>query len=172
MNSRPILSVLALVLAGGASAQGQDYMAMMQAMEKAKAEAALPGDDQLTCGQLEEQLVTMTQDPDFRAHIEATGAEAKKRQVEMQAAKGQMAAQSLRTALMVFVPGADMVGMTQMQAQAMRQGLQGMAQMKQRMERAQQLVTMLPKLMRGQHVIELAAAKNCEWAAGAGMQQP
>jgi hypothetical protein len=174
MNLRSIQFVLAFtcVLASGASAQGQDYMAMMQAMEKAKADAAQPGDETLTCGQLEQQLLVVVQDPAFQAHIESAGAEAKKQQEAMEVAKGLVAVQTLRTALMTFVPGAAMAGMTQMQAQATAQGMRGMAQMKERMARTQQMMTLMPQLMRGQRVVELAVAKNCEWAAGAGMQQP
>ena len=43
----------------------QDYQAMMKAMEKAQAEANQPGDERLTCTQLQELLVGIAQDPAF-----------------------------------------------------------------------------------------------------------
>lgn len=172
MNLRSISLVLALSLfAGGAWAQGQDYQAMMMAMDQAKADSARPGDDKLSCEQLEEQLVSVTQDPDFQAHVESAGANAQKQQEAMQGAKGQIALQSLRTVLMTFIPGGRMAGMAHAQAQAKAQGVQSMSQMKSRIEQAQQMMVLMPKLMRGQRVVELAAGKNCEWAAGAGMGQ-
>ena len=155
---------VAALCVGSAGVQAQDYQAMAKAMEKAQAEAVKPGDDQLTCEQLEQQLFAMTQTPEFQAHVEATGAEAEKRQAEMKLDKGQVAVQTFRAALMTSMPGAAMTGMAQAQSQAMTQGMQGMKQMKERAERAQKMVSLLPALMRGQRVIELAAAKQCGWA--------
>jgi hypothetical protein len=168
MKMRSISLALMLV---AASASGQDYQAMMQSMEEAKASASKPGDDKLTCEQLEEQLVAVTQDPEFLAHVDAAGADAQKKQAAMDAAKGQIAMQTLRAALMVFVPGGAYPGMASAQSQAKASGMKGMAQMKDRMAQAQQMAALMPKLMRGQRVVELASAKSCEWAAGAGTSQ-
>ena len=168
MNMRCISVALVLV---AASAQGQDYQSMMQSMEQAQAGASKPGDDKLTCEQLEEELVAVTQDPALLAHLDAAGADAQKKQAAMEGAKGQIAMQTLRAALMVFVPGGAYPGMASAQSQAMKQGKKGMADMKDRMAQAQQMAALLPTLMRGQRVVELASAKSCEWAAGAGMNQ-
>jgi len=162
-----VFCVAAALSAASAWANGQDYQAMAKAMEQAQAEASKPGDDKLTCEQLEEQLFAMTQNPEFQAHVEATGVEAEKRQAEMKLDKGQVAMQTFHAALMTSMPGAAMAGMAQAQSQAMAQGMQGMKQMKERAERAQKMVGMLPALMRGQRVIELAVAKQCEWAKAA-----
>lgn len=170
MNVRWI-SLALVMYAGAAWPQGQDYQAMMQAMEQAQASASKPGDDKLTCEQLEEQLVAVTQDPEFLAHIEAMGAGAQKDQAAMQSAKGQIAVQSLRTVFMTLVPGGRMVGMASAQSQATAQGAQGTKRAQERMQQGQQMAKLMPQLMRGQRVVELAAAKGCEWAADAGMGQ-
>jgi hypothetical protein len=162
--------VLAL-FAVAAAVHAQDYQAMAQAMEKAQADAAKPGDDKLTCEQLEEQLIAMTQDPAFQAHVEAAGAEAQKRQAEIDAAKGQVAMQKFRTVMMSMVPGAAMPGMAAAQAQAQAQGANAMKQNADRMQQAERMMALMPMLMRGQRVIELASAKKCEWAEAAGTPQ-
>jgi hypothetical protein len=167
MNLRD-LSVAVLLAAG--AAQAQDYRSMMQGMEQATAAASKSGDDKLTCEQLEEQLVAVVQDPEFLAHIESSGASAQKQQDAVEkAVKGQVAMQSLRTVLMSFIPGGAYGGMASAQSQAMNQGRQGMASMKDKMAQAQKMQALMPKLMRGQRVVELAAGKQCEWAAGSGM---
>jgi hypothetical protein len=167
MNLRRIS--LALVLAVGA-VQAQDHQSMMQGMQEATAAAGRPGDDKLTCEQLEEQLVAVVQDPELVAHIESAGASAQKQQDAIEkGVKGQVAMQSLRTVLMSFIPGGAYGGMASAQSQAMNQGRQGMASMKDKMAQAQKMQALMPKLMRGQRVVELASGKQCEWAAGSGM---
>jgi len=166
MNIRCISVALAL-FAGSAWAQGQDYQAMAKAMEQAQADAAKPGDEKLSCEQLEEQLISLTQNPEFQSHVETAGAEAQKQQAAMNVAKGQIAMQTFRTVIMATVPGGAMPGMASAQSQAMAQGAQSMEQAKQRMEQAQKMMGILPMLMRGQRVIELASGKKCEWAASA-----
>jgi hypothetical protein len=166
MNIRCISVALAL-FAGSAWAQGQDYQAMAKAMEQAQADAIKPGDEKLSCEQLEEQLISLTQSPEFQAQVEAGAAEAQKQQAAMNVAKGQIALQTFRTVIMTTMPGAAMPGMASAQSQAMAQGAQSMEQTKQRMEQAQKMMGLLPMLMRGQRVIELGSGKKCEWAASA-----
>jgi hypothetical protein len=155
-----------------AQVPGQDYQALMQAMEKAQVEASKPGDDKLTCEQLEEQLVAVAQDPELQAHVESAGASAQKDQEAIKKGMGgQRAIQSLRTAFMAMMPGGAAVGMASAQAQAQAQGAQAADRVASRMDQAKQMMALLPKLMRGQRVVELAAAKECEWASSAGMNQ-
>ena len=167
---RMILSSVLLLLVA-APAQSQDYQAMMQAMEKAQSEASKPGDDKLSCEQLQEQLIAVTQDPEFQAHVESASASAQRDRAAMNAAAGQTAVQSLRTALMALVPGGAMAGMASAQADAQAQGAQAADRVRSRMDQAKQLTALMPKLMRGQRVFELAAAKKCDWAASARVNQ-
>ena len=119
-----------------AGAQAQDYQAMSQAMDKAQAEASRPGDEKLTCDQLEEQLISLTQDPDFQAHVEAAGVDAQKKQEALKTAQGQIAVQKFRTVMMAAMPGAAYPGMASAQAQAKAQGAGAMNQMGDRMQQA------------------------------------
>ena len=86
----------------------QEYQAMMQAMEKAQAEANQPGDQQLTCDQLQQQLVGIAQDPAFVAHVKAAGIAAEQDMAQMQISKSELAAKSAATIIASTVPGAAM----------------------------------------------------------------
>jgi hypothetical protein len=139
MKPQSIALVMALLTAcapsyGQAVTPGgpQDYQSMMKAMERAQAEANQPGDQRLTCPQLQEQLVVIAQDPAFVAHVKAVGIAAEQDMAQMQVA-------------------------------------QGAARMQSRMAQGQQMMAFMPKLLRGQRLIELATARKCEWAMGVGL---
>jgi hypothetical protein len=166
MKLRSITLLLTLSI-GTTGLHAQDYQAMSQAMEKAQADASKPGDEKLTCDQLQEQLVAAAQDPAFQAQVEAAGAEAQKKQEAMKAAEGKIAMQKFRTVMMSVMPGAAMPGMAAAQSQAQAQGAAANNQMAARMQQAEKMMAVLPTLMRGQRVIELAMGKRCEWAVSA-----
>ena len=148
----------------------QDYQAMMQAVERAQAEANQPGDAQLTCTQLQEQLVAIAQDPAFLSYVKSAGAAAEKDMAQMQAAESEIAAKSAATFIASTVPGAAMGHMTASAAENQAKIAQGAARMQSRIADAQQMMAFMPKMMRGQRLVELATARECEWAAGAATQ--
>lgn len=150
----------------------QDYQAMAKAMEKAQAEASRPGDERLTCDQLQEQVVGIAQDPAFLAQVQTAGIEAEKDMAQMEAAKKEMAAKSAATAIASMVPGAAMGHMMASAAENQAKMAQGAARMQSRMDQAQQMMAFMPKLMRGQRLLELAVVRKCEWAVGLGMGVP
>jgi hypothetical protein len=45
---------------------------------------------------------------------------------------------------------------------------QGAARVQARMAEGQQMMAFMPKLMRGQRLVELAMARQCAWATGVG----
>lgn len=49
---------------------------------------------------------------------------------------------------------------------------QGAARLQSRMAEGQQMMAFMPKLMRGQRLIELATARKCEWTTGVGTGVP
>ena len=149
----------------------QDYEAMAKAMEKAQADAIQPGDERLTCDQLQQQLVAVGQDPAFQAYVQAAGVAAQK-DLAMQVPKGEIAAQTAATIAASMVPGAAMGQMTASAAQNQAKAAQTTARVQSRMMDAQQMMVFMPKLMRGQRLIELAAIRKCEWIAGLGVPQP
>jgi hypothetical protein len=57
-----LLTAVALSHGQAVAPSPQDYEAMMKSMERAQAEANQPGDQQLTCDQLQQQLVVIAQD--------------------------------------------------------------------------------------------------------------
>ena len=175
MKLRSIVSSMALVTAcqlsyGQTVAPGgmQDYQAMMKSMEKAQAEAYQPGDEQLTCDKLQQQLVVIAQDPAFLAHVKAGGDAAQKDMAQLQAAQGEIAAKSAATVIASMVPGAAMGHMMASAAENQAKAAQGAARMQSRMADAQQMMVFMPKLMRGQRLIELAMVRKCDWVTGLG----
>lgn len=150
----------------------QDYQAMMQMMERAQAEANQPGDERLTCDKLQEQLVGIAQDPAFLAHVKAVGVAAEKDRAQMQVAQSEIAAKTAATAIASMVPGAAMGHMVASAAENQAKVAQGAARMQSRMADAQQMMAFMPKLMRGQRLLELGMVRKCEWAAGVGMGAP
>ena len=75
----------------------QDYEAMAKAMEKAQAEANKPGDEKLTCDQLQQQMVAIAQDPAFLAYVQAAGLQAQKDLAQMQVPQSEIAAKTAAT---------------------------------------------------------------------------
>jgi hypothetical protein len=172
MNPQSIVLVMALLTASAPSysqavtpGAPQDYESIMKSMERAQAEASQPGDQQLTCPQLQEQLVIIAQDPAFVAHVKAAGIAAEQDIAQMQVSQGEIAAKSAATIMASTVPGAAMGHMTASAAENQAKVAQGAARMQSRMAQGMQMMAFMPKLMRGQHLVQLAAARKCEWAA-------
>ena len=173
MNPQSIVLVMALLTASSPSycqsvtpGAPQDYESIMKSMEKAQAEASQPGDQQLTCPQLQEQLVVIAQDPAFVAHVKAVGIAAEQDIAQMQVSQGEIAAKSAATIMASTVPGAAMGHMTASAAENQAKVAQGAARMQSRMTQGMQMMAFMPKLMRGQRLIELGTARKCEWATG------
>jgi hypothetical protein len=161
-----LLTACALSYAQTVPGMPQDYQAMMKAMEKAQAEANRPGDEKLTCDQLQQQLVTIAQDPAFVAHVQAAGAEAAKDMARVQASQNEIAAKTAATIAASMVPGAAMSQMMASAAENQAKAAQSTARVQSRMAEGQQMMAFMPQMMRGQRLVELAMVRKCEWAAG------
>jgi len=173
MNPQSIVLVMALLTASAPSygqsvtpGAPQDYESIMKSMERAQADASQPGDQQLTCPQLQEQLVVIAQDPAFVAHVKAAGIAAEQDIAQMQVSQGEIAAKSAATIMASTVPGAAMGHMTASAAENQAKIAQGAARLESRMAQGMQMMAFMPKMMRGQRLIELGTARKCEWAAG------
>jgi hypothetical protein len=176
MKPQSIVLVIALLTAGAPSyGQAvtpnlpQDYQSMMKSMERAQAEANQPGDQQLTCTQLQEQIVVIAQDPAFVAHVKAAGIAAQQDMAQMQVPQGEIAAKSAATMIASTVPGAAMGHMAAGVADNQAKIAQGAERVQARMAQGQQMMALMPKLMRGQRLIELGTARKCEWATEVGV---
>lgn len=150
---------------GPAVMPGGDYQASLKGMEAAQAQASQPGDEKLTCDELQEQMLAIAQDPAFLERIEAAGAAAEKDRAQMQAGKGEIAAKSAATVIAATLPGGDMSHMMATAMEHQSKAAQGKARTQARIAEGQQMMAFMPKLMRGQHLVELAAARKCDWAA-------
>jgi hypothetical protein len=156
---------------------------MQAAMAAAQAKATKKGDEKLSCDALLAELVSVTQDPAMQAAATKLGVWSKEKQDELNAkaaaAKGQMAAGmtmgligGLATAL---VPGlSGMIGrgeMARQQAQAAQQQAEAARNVQSIAEMGNVMMPILPGLMRGERVVELAQTRNCEWMQGMMGQQ-
>jgi hypothetical protein len=179
MKPRSIAFVMALLAASALSygqtlppGGAQDYEAMAKAMEKAQAQASQPGDERLTCDQLQQQLVAVAQDPAFLAYVQAAGVAAEKEMAQLQVPQSEIAAKSAATMVASMVPGAAMSHMMANAAENQAQVAQGAARVQAKMAEGQQMMAFMPKLLRGQRLMELATVRKCEWATGLGAGVP
>ena len=170
MRSLFAIALAYTVVAGPCAAQsGQDaddtMMRMEAAMGQAQAQAARPGDETLDCPALEAEMVATMQDPAMQAQVASQGAWA----------QGQLDAAGDGRARMMAMMGGSMIigiasslipglGYAQMaQQRAMGAGMEAQSQqnMAEMMRQAEGVMTILPQLMRGQRVHELAQARQC-----------
>lgn len=169
MRAWLLSSAVTLALACGPVAAAQDYGSMAanmeQSMASAEAQASRPGDEQLSCDQLQNEIVTTMQDPAVQAAVAANGADGQARMDEMNAASGQVRAQMGVGIFMglasSFIPGLGYAQMAQQQAMAVQQQRQADQHMAQMMAMAERMTPIMPQMMRGQRVYELAQAKQC-----------
>lgn len=147
----------------------QDYEAMAAQMEQsvadAQAQAQRPGDETLTCEQLESEVVATIQDPQVQSVMAQNGAWAQGQLDQMNAAQGRAQAQ-IATSLFMgvassFIPGLGYAQMAQQRVMAAEQQRQAQQNIAQMMEMSQRMSSIMPQLMRGQRVFELGQAKQC-----------
>lgn len=170
MTRQTVLLLVTLFSSGATFAQAaapgsaQDYQAMMKAMETAQAEASQPGDEKLDCDQLQEQIAAIANDPAIQDQVKAAGDAAQQETAAMEAARSQMAAQTVQTAIASMLPGGAMATMPAMAGQAQAKQAQAAEHVQSRMLQGQEMMALMPKLMRGEHLIELGVSKQCDWA--------
>ncbi len=162
-----------IVVLGGMSAPARaqtpvsTYTDLQAGLEAAQAAANRPGDAALGCDALEKELVASVKHPAVESYVAKSGAAAKQQQAALNAAKGRAATQSALTLFGSLVPGAAGAGLAGTAALAQSQQVEAAQNIEQRMQQAQEMIGIMPHMMRGQRVIELAQARNCDWMAGA-----
>lgn len=144
----------------------QDPQAMMKAMEGAQAAAKRPGDEKLTCSQLEEQVLAASQDPAFQAHVQAMGASSEAQMAASQVTQTEKVARTAATIAAATLPGANMGQLLASKAEHQALIAQGRARQQSMLSQAQEAMRHMPMLMRAQRLLELGVAKRCEWAEG------
>jgi hypothetical protein len=157
----------------------QQMQKLQTAMADAQAKAIRPADSGMSCEALQTELQAAALDPAVQAVAKENGTVAQEKLDEVQkgnaAAKAAVATQ-IATGLFAgltsaFVPGVGALTGASQQAAARAQAAQAQAaaaknvqDMNVMMER---MITILPQLMRGQHVMEVAYGKQCPWIMGA-----
>jgi hypothetical protein len=174
-------AVIAVAVAGSAHAQAiatpaaqqAQMMKLQAALVQAQAAASRPGDEALGCDVLQQQLVAAVHDPAVQGYVERAGlaAQQKKDAIDKKAAehnagapgKGRLAAQTALGLVSGLVPGAGMPGLMAQAAQAPSQQAAASKNLADAMRLADEMITIMPQVMRGQRLIELAYARKCEW---------
>jgi len=149
-------------------AQPPDMKNFQTAMIAAQAAALRPGDEALGCEALQKEIITTMNDPSIQAYAAKTNAAYAKELAVRDKTKTAMTPQAAAALAAALAPSMAMAGLggaglTPGQPVTPEQIQQAMlAQMNQ-------LVVIMPVMMRSQRVTQLAMVKNCTWATGAGL---
>jgi hypothetical protein len=140
---------------------------MEATLAAAQTAANRPGDASLTCDALQTELVETANHSAVQSYVARSGAAVQERSAASSAAAASVATQTALTLFSSIVPGGAWVGFGANVAQAEAQRAQSAINIQQHMQQAQEMMGIMPQLMRGQRVIELAQARNCAWLGGA-----
>jgi hypothetical protein len=153
-----------VLLAASAVAQdASQYQKLADAMERAQREAVRAGDENLDCAALEQQLVAAVNAPSVQDHVARSGDQAQRDMARTRPDTGRMTGQAAMTAFASLVPGGAWAGLAASMGQAAGMQAQAAQNVQQRMQQSNEMVAILPQMLRGQRVIELAQARTCEW---------
>jgi hypothetical protein len=170
LPSVPVPPVLpgASALPPGAAGVPQGPQAMLAQFEAAQATAQRPGDESLSCEALQTEIGATMSDPAIAAYVGSAGAAAQQDLAAVQAAQSRLAVAQTGTVIGALTPGGDTAALMIGAAQARAAQAQAAQRMQSQMLQAQELTALMPKFMRGQHLVALATTKQCAWLAGAG----
>jgi hypothetical protein len=162
------LFVLIVFLSGisalaSAQTPGSTYGELQSSLDAAQAGAIRPGDEALSCEALESELVATVKHPAVESYVAKSGAAAQERAAALNVPSERIATQSALTLFSSIVPGGAWAGHAAAAAQAQAQQAQAASNIQQRMQQAQEIMGIMPHLMRGQRVIDLAQVRNCAW---------
>ena len=177
---RAFVSILAIGIAisGAALAQPrqptpQEQAAAAQAAQ-AQAQAVQPGDDQLTCDQLQAQMMASVNDPNVRSNINDAGAIAQHQQQQAMDAERRINAQaapSLATGIVgSLIPGVAAAAAAAQNAQMQREAANAQAHAAENQAQTNRMMgdmtAIMPQMARGQRLYQLAQAKQCAFLNG------
>ncbi len=149
---------------------------METAMTAAQAQAERPGDAALTCEALENEVIAFAEDPKIQAFAQEHGAQAEQR-IDKIGATPRAAAVRAGLDLLLgmagsFVPGVDLLQWGLQSAESARMQGEARKAETQVMAMMDQLIPLMPQMMRGQRVYELAQARQCAFLEQAGPRSP
>jgi hypothetical protein len=146
-----------------------DPMAAFAEFEAAQAAAETgamrPGDEALTCEQLEAEFAVTMNDPAFRQATTDLGVWAQGQQARASQARGE-AMRMMVTGVITgiassFIPGAGYAQQAMMAGQARRMQQQAQQNQQEMMQQATRMRAIMPTAYRGKRLYELAQAKAC-----------
>jgi hypothetical protein len=184
--------MLSLLGASVASAQQPADTRLEDAAQRAldaqaagEANAARPGDENLSCEALQTEMISIAQAIQQQPSLQGFAAQAQTdlaaAQEAQQAAEGETArrprfGQVMRGFATGVVPGADRAGAAAQQAAAIAQAEEAQRQTNENLERiagiADGAAAMAGPAMRGERVLELARARDCAWMKEGGLPPP
>jgi hypothetical protein len=154
--------------------EGQaEMMKLQMAMVAAQQAAIKPGDDALPCEALQKELVSTMNDQAIQTYAARTNAAYAKELALQQQKKTPMSPGTAAALAAALTPAAGMTGITgmpqvtpgqPMTPQQMQQAM--LAQQQSSIASMNQLMPIMPALMRSQRVSMLGTMKNCTWATG------
>ncbi len=151
----------------GMEQSADDFMAAQAA---AQAAAIKPGDEALSCDQLQIEMQAITTDPRMQAATESMGASAQAQMDKAKAAQAGAVATGIAGAALgvagSFIPGAGFFTQGAMMAQQAAMSSQMNEANRDRTKMMNDMSGMMPFMMRGQRVMDLATARNCAFLKG------
>jgi hypothetical protein len=145
----------------GPDLQGAEKM--QAAFEKAQADANRPGDEKLDCDALKQEMIENASRPEVQAYVEKSGAWAQKEKEAMKPTKGRVAVQAAFSMFSSLAPGGDWAAVMAAKAQAPMQQAQTAQRLQEHTQMMNEMIPIMPYMMRGQRVTELAKGRGCEW---------
>lgn len=178
MRTGWIILAASLALSAAAPALAQDGVEAIQAagarleaeQAQAQANAARPGDELLTCEQIEAEMGASMNTEEMLTQRAEIGASAE-RQQELQEearerAQGTMAAGAVAGIIGSFIPGGGYAQTAVMNAQARQQQAAAAESQSEMAGMIGNFTEMMPAMMRGQRLGELAQARDCAFVQG------
>lgn len=162
---------LILSTSGAALAQeGTDAMlaagARFEAEQaQAQADAVHPGDELLTCEQIEAEMGATMNTPEMQAQTAEMGASTQRQlaigEEANERARGMVTTNIVTGIIGSFIPGAGYAQGAAMQAQAAQQQATATESQREMAGMIGNMSNMMPTMMRGQRLYELAQAQEC-----------
>lgn len=173
MRTMPMVLAASLVLSAAAPALAQSGVDAMQAegarleaeQAQAQANAARPGDEQLTCEQIQAEMGATMGSDEMQTQTAEIDASVQRQQALQEEARQRQ--QSMMTTGIVtgiigsFVPGVGYAQGALMQAQASQQQAEAAESQNEMAGMIGNMSNMMPAMMRGQRLYELAQAQEC-----------
>lgn len=144
-----------------------EYSNMMAAQAAAQAAAARPGDEAMSCDALQAEMTATLNDPKVQASMASMGANAQSQMDKAKAAQAGAVAGAVTTSAIgiagSFIPGLNWFSQGAMMAQQAAAASQMEETNRNRSQMMADTTAIMPELYRGQHLYNLAQARNCSF---------